>query len=470
MSNDIIQVCVPDIGGAKNVDVIEVVVTPGMRVEKEQTLLTLEGDKATMDVPSPEAGVVQAIQVKVGDKVSEGSLILTLATSAAAAEIAMRAESASVPKASPTEPEPVMTASTAANAANAAKPGSIRETHPAQASAATALSAEGDACGDLYAGPGVRRLAAELEIELRSIKGTGPKGRIQKADLQHYIKARMQAAPAANGGWFPTLSAPTAIDFSKFGAVDVQPLSKIKKLSGMNLHRNWVSIPHVTQFDEADITELEAFRKTQTQEAKAQNVKLTPLVFVMKAVVKALQQFPQFNASLDASGENLVLKKYFHIGVAVDTPNGLVVPVIRDVDRKGVFQLARELAEISQKAREKGLGLADMQGSSFSISSLGGIGGTAFTPIINAPDVAILGVARSQIKPQYCSEGEQSAFSGLRKIPGLQKILPTAQSFAARLMLPLCLSYDHRVIDGAEGARFIVCLKNCLEDIRNLLL
>lgn len=462
MSNDIIQVSVPDIGGAKNVDVIDVIVTPGMRVEKEQTLLTLEGDKATMDVPSPMAGVVQAVQVKVGDKVSEGSLILTLALSTAGAETTPSAESSSAPKA----PQPEATTTTS----GATKRDPLSESKSTRAISTTA-NVEEDACADLYAGPGVRRLAAELDIELRSIKGTGPKGRIQKLDLQNYIKARMQAPPAANAnGWFPTLSAPTAIDFSKFGAVEAQPLSKIKKLSGMNLHRNWVSIPHVTQFDEADITELEAFRKTQTQEAKAQNVKLTPLVFIMKAVVKALQQFPHFNASLDATGEQLVLKKYFHIGVAVDTPNGLVVPVIRDVDRKGVFQLARELAEISQKAREKGLGLADMQGSSFSISSLGGIGGTAFTPIINAPDVAILGVARSQMKPQYCPEGEQSSFSGLRKIPGLQKILPTAQPFVARLMLPLCLSYDHRVIDGAEGARFIVYLKNCLEDIRNLLL
>tara|TARA_B100000989_G_scaffold236433_2_gene183275 strand:- start:29851 stop:31407 length:1557 start_codon:yes stop_codon:yes gene_type:complete len=401
------DVVIPDIGTEDEVDIIEVSVKPGDKIEKEDPLITLEGDKASMEVPSPFSGEVKDVSVNVGDKISQGKLILTMLVSGEAA-----------PAAKPKAP-----AATSAPAAPAA---------PAAAKADTPALRN--------ASPAVRRYAREFDIDISQIKGTGRKGRVTKDDLIGYVKGRMQ------GGGLPSMAGPK-VDFTKFGDVETKPLSKIQKLSGANLHRNWVSIPHVTQFDEADITDMEAFRKEQKAEAEKQGFKLTPLVFIMKAVVAALKDHPTFNASLDPSGENLILKKYFHIGVAVDTPDGLVVPVIRDVDQKDLMQLAKELGEISEKARTTGLSLKEMQGSCFTISSLGGIGGTAFTPIVNAPDVAILGVSKSAMKPVF-KDGE----------------------FVPRLMLPLSLSYDHRVIDGAEGARFSRRLVSVLSEIRTLLM
>lgn len=410
------NITVPDIGGATDVDVIEVLVKTGDHIKKETSLITLESDKATMEVPSPEEGVVKEIKVKSGDKVSQGSVILVL--EAATAEVAEKPQQPSSPKAAVPEKE-------------AKQKEEIKEP---QIEAPVAQSS------DVHAGPAVRRIAREFGIDLAQVSATGPKQRILKEDIQAFVKSRL-----TQGGGGSGLPAAPVVDFAKFGEIESQPLSRIKKLSGKNLHRNWVLAPHVTQFGEADITELEAFRQTQKVEADKQGIKLTPLVFIMKAVVGGLKAFPQFNASLD--GENLVLKKYFHIGVAVDTPDGLVVPVIRDVDKKGVMDLAKELSEVSEKARNKKLTANDMQGGCFSISSLGGIGGTAFTPIINLPEVAILGVSKSSYKPVY--QGDE---------------------FVPRLMLPLSLSYDHRVIDGADGARFVVYLSNMLADIRNLLL
>ncbi len=409
------EVKIPDIGGASDVDVIEVSVKPGDQVAADEALITLEGDKASMDVPAPFAGEVTEVKLKVGDKASEGDVILLMKTAGDASK--------------PSE---------AKSDKPAAAPAKATQTKPT----ATKESTSND---DIHAGPAVRRTAREVGIDLTKIKGSGAKGRITKDDIKNYVKGKIQQAD--NGG-FGLPPAPK-IDFTKFGEVETQPLSKIKKISGKGLHRNWVSIPHVTQFGEADITEMEAFRQSQKEAAQQQNIKLTPLVFIMKAVVATLKEFPIFNASLDESGENIILKKYVHIGVAVDTPNGLVVPVIRDVDKKGLFDLANELGAISKKAREAGLGLADMQGGCFTISSLGGIGGTAFTPIINAPEVSILGVSRSEMKPVY------------------QK---SSNEFVPRLMLPLSLSYDHRVVDGADGARFMVSLTKRLADIRTILL
>lgn len=401
VENSIQEIHIPDIGGSKGVSVIEVMVKVGDIVEEEQSLLTLEGDKATMEVPAPMAGEVTEIRVKVGDKVSQGDLILLMKTAA---------------KAQVSKP-----AQTPAPAATKATPAASR----------TVESTSNDA----YASPGVRRLAREFELDLKQIRGTGAKGRITRDDIKEYVKSRLKG-----GGFGLNLAEAPEIDFSKFGVIETQELSKIKKLSGANLARNWVTIPHVTQFDEADITEMEAYRQANKDKMAAQGVKLTPLVFIMKAVVAALKQYPLFNSSLDSGGEKLILKKYFHLGVAVETPNGLMVPVIRDVDKKSIEELAKELAAISTKAREKGLSLAEMQGSCFTITSLGGIGGTAFTPIINAPDVAILGVSKSQMKPVYQKDG----------------------SFVPRLMLPLSLSYDHRVVDGSDAARFVVYLSEYL--------
>lgn len=413
---------IPDLGDAGAAEVVEVLVKVGDDVNAEDSLITLEGDKATMDVPTPFAGKIISLSINVGDKVSQGTKIGTIQTSGGAATPARAAAA----------PAPVSTS------APVAKP------QPA------ATSDDHFAFGtQVHAGPAVRRVASEFGVNLKQIKGSGDKGRITKIDVQQFVKAQLKLAASGGGGLgfnFPKLP---SLDFKKFGPTRVEPLSKIKKISGANLHRNWVSIPHVTQFEESDITELEAFRQEQKEIAKAQGIKLTPLVFIMKAVVATLKEFPLFNASLDESGENLIIKDYYHIGVAVDTPNGLVVPVVRDVDRKGIYDLAKELGEISQKARDKGLSMAEMQGGCFTISSLGGIGGTAFTPIINAPEVAILGVSRSQTKPVH---------------------LQAENKFVPRLMLPLSLSYDHRVIDGADGARFIVSLASRLGDIRKILL
>lgn len=414
----------PDLGGASEVTVIEVLVNVGDKIDVDTPVVTLESDKATMDVPTTDAGIVKEIKVKTGDTISSGDDLLVIDAAGDKADD-------STAKA---EPEKAAKNEEAKSASVKAEKSSEKMVQQ--------VSAEPASDADVHAGPGVRRLAHELSINLAVIGGSGPKKRVTKDDVLSFY--RNQVLQQGGGSAMPP--APV-IDFSKFGPVETKALSRIKKLSGKNLVRNWATIPHVTQFADADITELEAFRQAQKGELEKQNVKLTPLVFIMKAVVKALKAFPHFNASLDNTGENLIMKNYFHIGVAVDTPDGLVVPVIRDVEKKGVTELARELAEVSEKARNKKLMPGDMQGGCFSISSLGGIGGTAFTPIINAPEVAILGVSKTMYKPVY-QDGE----------------------FVPRLMLPLSLSYDHRVIDGADGARFIMHLTNMLSDIRNLLL
>src|SRR5436190_7297298 len=429
-----ITVSVPDIGDFKDIDVIEVLVKPGDTVAKEQSLITLESDKATMEIPSPAAGVVKSLTVKLGDKVSQGSAVLVLASSEAGA-----AAPAAAPAAQPATAVPKTEAAPAPSAA-------IPRAEPVPVSPREATQSKP------HASPSVRKFARELGADLSNIRGSGPKGRILREDVQGFVKgvlakgAAAPAPPAPQGAGLDLLPWPD-VDFAKFGPVELKPLSRIRKLSGANLRRNWVMIPHVTQFDEADITDLEAFRKQNTAETEKQGFKLTMLSFLIKASVTALRQHPDFNASLDKTGTNLVVKKYFNVGVAVDTPDGLVVPVVRDADRKGVFDLARELAEISKLARDKKLKPGDMQGGTFSISSLGGIGGTAFTPIINAPEIAILGVAKSVIRPMW-----------------------NGKEFAPRLMLPLALSYDHRVVDGAAAARFTAYLANVLSDIRRTLL
>jgi pyruvate dehydrogenase E2 component (dihydrolipoamide acetyltransferase) len=441
MTMAMIEARVPDIGNYKDVPVIEVLVKPGDTVRADQGLVTLESDKATMEVPSPVAGVVKEITVKLGDTLSEGALVAIIET--AGAESATPAKSAPAPApatpvpAAATMPAPTPTPAPAVVPAPAATPPTV-----------SASAVELPPGQRPHASPAVRRYARELGVDLTRVSGSGPKGRITREDVQAYVKSALatpaKAAPAAGGGGLHLLPWPV-VDFSKFGPVEEKPLSRIKKISGANLARNWAMIPHVTQFDEADITEMEAFRKRIAEECK--DVKVTPLVFLIKAAVAALKRFPIFNASLDASGENLVLKQYFHIGIAVDTPDGLVVPVIRDCERKSLIELARELAAVSAKARERKLGPADLSGGCFSISSLGGIGGSAFTPIINAPEVAILGVSKSVMKPVW-----------------------NGSEFRPRLMLPLSLSYDHRVIDGADAARFTSYLAQQLGDIRRLLL
>jgi len=436
MSN-LVEVKVPDIGDFKDIPVIEVLVKPGDSVEAEASLLTLESDKATMEVPSPAAGVVKELKVKVGDKVSQGVLVLTLETEAAATVPAGEAPAPAAARA--TAAPPVAMPAPTAPAADAPTPA------PAPAVPAVADSTSA------HASPSVRRLAREFGVDLGRVKGSGPKERILREDVQAYVKATLSgpqgSGGAAGGGLAFSLPPLTPVDFSRFGPVEARPLSRIRKLSGAFLHRNWVSIPHITQQDEADITELEAFRKSQSAEATSSGIKITVLGFLMKAVVVTLKQHPEFNASLSPDGESLILKQYFHIGVAVDTPNGLVVPVIRDVDKKGLLDLARELGAVSERMRAGKISPADLQGGCFSISSLGGIGGSYFTPIINAPEVAILGVGRAAMKPVW-----------------------NGTEFSPRLMLPLSLSYDHRVIDGAQGARFIAFLAAVLADIRRLVL
>ena len=417
----IVEIKVPDIGGHDNVDVIAVEVKVGDTIALDQTLITLETDKATMDVPADAAGVVQEVKIKVGDKVSEGSVILTVETGTAAAEAPAQAAPAA-----PAAPAP------------AAKP----------APAAAASSAINEAAfSKAHAGPSTRKLARELGVDLGSVKGSGQKGRITADDVKSFVKGVMQSGAgtdASLGGGLDLLPWPK-VDFSKFGEVEVKELSRIKKISGQNLSRNWVMIPHVTVNEEADMTELEEFRKALNKEWEKAGVKVSPLAFIIKASVTALKAFPEFNSSLD--GDNLVLKKYYNIGFAADTPNGLVVPVIKDVDQKGLQEISQELTELSKKAREGKLKPQEMQGACFTISSLGGIGGTGFTPIVNAPEVAILGVCKSQIKPVW-----------------------NGKEFAPRLMCPLSLSFDHRVIDGAAGMRFTVFLANLLKDFRRVVL
>ena len=457
---------VPDIGDYSDVPVIEVLVAVGDTVAKDQGLVTLESDKATLEVPAPFAGVVRELKVKLGDTLSEGSVVALIE----AADGAAPSAKAAAPAKAEAPAAPVKTAETGAKVepvAVAPEPDKLAQREIAQVQASPAGGGsdpeaaprtppvEFGAASVLpdqvpYASPAVRLFARELGVDLAQVKGSERGGRISKEDVQRFVKAALAggvpaaagAAPAAGGGGLNLLPWPK-VDFAKFGAVESRPLTRIQKLSGANLARNWAMIPHVTQNDDADITEMEAFRKKLGEENK--DTKVTPLVFLIKAAVAALKKFPNFNASLD--GDSLVLKQYFHIGIAVDTPDGLVVPVIRDADRKGLLELARELAEISARARDKKLSSADMQGGCFSISSLGGIGGTGFTPIINAPEVAILGVSRSAMKPVWNGE-----------------------DFEARLMLPLSLSYDHRVIDGAAAARFTAYLAQVLGDLRRLLL
>jgi pyruvate dehydrogenase E2 component (dihydrolipoamide acetyltransferase) len=448
------EVRVPDIGDFDEVEVIEVMVKPGDRIAAEASLITVESDKATMEIPAPAAGVVREVKLKVGDKVSKGSLILQLETdtgSAAPAQAPSPAAEATPAPAAKTSDAPAA-ATTASVSGREEEAPFVPPALPTRIGPVPFEPTAEPASFKPHASPSVRKFARELGVDLTKVTGSGPKGRILPGDVQAFVKGVMSKAPApastgaATGGALPfTLLEWPKVDFAKFGPVEAKPLSRIKRISGANLHRNWVSIPHVTQFDEADITELEAFRKASSADSEKQGFKLTLLAFLLKACMTALRQHPDFNASLD--GETLVVKKYYHIGVAVDTPDGLVVPVIRDVDRKGVFDLARELAEVSKLARDKKLKPGDMQGGTFSISSLGGIGGTAFTPIINAPEVAILGVSRSAMRPVY-KDGQ----------------------FVPRLMLPLSLSYDHRVIDGASAARFTSYLASVLSDIRRSLL
>ena len=436
-----VDVRLPDIGDFSDIPVIEVLVGIGDKVEVDQSILTLESDKATMEIPSPAAGEVQSISVKVGDQVNRGDLLMTLLGSAAPVpgdsepdNSAEEAESAQAPAAIPKPDAPLPGESERRKAPVLPRP----EDMQAIASGRTP-----------HASPAVRRFARELGVDLGRVKGSGRKGRVLKDDVQAYVKQTLSAgAPAAPAAGLPfQLPAPPDVDFAKFGEVETQPLPRIKKISGAHLHRCWLSVPHVTQFDEADITELEAFRKAQKAAAEQAGVRLTSMPFLIKAVAGALTQMPILKASLGADGESLVIKHYTHIGVAVDTPNGLVVPVLRDVNKKGLFDLARELMDLSAKARDGKLLPGDMQGGVFSISSLGGIGGTAFTPIVNAPEVAILGVSRSEMKPVW-----------------------NGNDFTPRLMLPLSLSYDHRVVDGADGVRFTTLLASLLGDIRRLLL
>jgi pyruvate dehydrogenase E2 component (dihydrolipoamide acetyltransferase) len=436
-----IEIKVPDIGNYHGVDVIEVLVQPGQQIGKDSALLTLETDKATMEVPSSHAGMVKEVRIKVGDKVSQGDVVCLLEVSeAGAAEVAAKpapAAAVAAPAATPAaEPAPAPVVATPAPLVTAPSSAPVKVD---EASFRTA-----------HASPSVRKFARELGVDLGAVSGSGPKGRITQTDVQAFVKAALGGLSSRPTGQYQSgtgldLLPWPQIDFSQFGPVESKPRSRIQKLSGANLARNWVMIPHVTQFDEADITELEAFRKQMGDELAGQGVKLTPLAFLIKACVAALKQFPNFNASLD--GDNLVLKQYYHIGFAADTPNGLVVPVLKNADQKSLTQIARETGELAAKARDGKLGAADMQGGSFTISSLGGIGGTAFTPIINAPEVAILGVSKAAIKPVW--NGEE---------------------FVPRQMLPLSLSYDHRVIDGAAAARFTAYLAKLLGDIRRLML
>ena len=422
------EVKVPDIGNFKDVEVIEVMVKPGDAIAKEQGLITLETDKAAMDVPAPWTGTVKSVAVKKGDKVSEGSLVMVMDAEEEAVATKPAASAPAKAVAPAAAPKPAQQAPVASPVVS--QPASLPPINEA-------------GFGKAHAGPSVRKFARELGVDLSRVKGSGRKGRIAAEDVKAFVKAVMQGGFAGGGG----LPKVPEVDFARFGAVEVKPLSRIKRISGPRLQAAWVNVPHVTQHDEADITELEQLRKELKSDAEKIGAKLTPLAFLVKASLAALKEFPDFNSSLDPTGQNLVYKKYFHIGFAADTPNGLVVPVIKDADKKNVFEIAKELGELAAKARDGKLKADEMQGGCFSISSLGGIGGTAFTPIVNAPEVAILGVSKSQMKPVW-----------------------DGKAFQPRLILPLSLSYDHRVIDGAAAARFTTFLSKILSEARGLVL
>jgi len=457
-----IEVKVPDIGDFKEVEVIELLVKAGDTIKVDQSLITVESDKASMEIPSSHAGVVKEVKVKLGDKIAEGALVLLLEESGAAAAPAPAAEpaKAEAPAAAPAPAPAPVAAPAPAPAPVAAAPAPepvAAPAAPAPAPAAPVAAAPASAANSkAHASPSIRKFARELGVDLGKVAGSGPKGRITQEDVQNYVKGVIAAGPVAAAAAAPVKSGGGAgldllpwpsLDFSKFGTTTLQPLSRIKKISGPNLHRNWVMIPHVTQYDEADVTELEELRKSTNTALAKSGVKLTMLAFVIKACVAALKKYPEFNSSLDANGENLILKQYYNIGFAADTPQGLVVPVVKGVDQKTVTQIAQEMGDLSAQAREGKLKPADMQGATFTISSLGGIGGTYFTPLINAPEVAIIGLSKTSMKPVW--DGKQ---------------------FVPRLIMPLSLSYDHRVIDGAQGARFVTYLSEVLSDLRKSLL
>ncbi len=442
------DILVPDIGNFDSVDVIEVLVKAGDSVAKEDSLITVESDKASMDIPSPFSGVVKEVKMKVGDKVAQGSLIITMDVSDAVTapvveKPAATEKSAVVKEAIPEReiPQPTRPA-----------PEPPKTIAPAHQPVPVGESAIVDSGKVSHASPSVRKFARELGVNLAFVKGSAAKNRILQQDVQAYVKNELAKPRTENMGAglgsLATLAMPV-IDFSKFGEIETKPLSRIKKLSGANLHRNWVTAPHVTQFDEADITDLEDFRKSMQADAEKRGVKLTMLAFLIKASVNALKAYPNFNASLSPDGDSLILKNYFNVGFACDTPDGLVVPVVKDVQQKDVLDIARDLADLSTKARERKLKVEEMQGGCFTISSLGGIGGTMFTPIINCPEVAILGVSRSSMQPVYDAK---------------------TKTFEPRLILPMSLSYDHRVVDGADGARFTSHMRMMLSDVRRLLL
>ncbi|MET0069978.1 MAG: dihydrolipoyllysine-residue acetyltransferase [Candidatus Thiodiazotropha sp.] len=440
------DVVIPDIGDFESVEIIEILVSEGDQVAVEESLLTLESDKATMEIPSPYAGEVKSLLVKVGDRVGEGDRILTIEAATSGEKTANENNTAPPPAA-----EEVETVQAPAPAPSDAPPPVAEQPRlPGEKEARVPPVPEGLVGGSEakpHASPSVRRFARELGVDLSLVKGSGQKNRILKQDVQGFVKRTLRQGEGGAGRAPFEMPMGPEVDYSRFGEVETAPLERIKKISGAHLHRCWLTVPHVTQFDQADITDLEAFRQAQKERASKQGIRLTLMPFLLQAAAAALQQMPIFNAALSADGESLIYRKYVHIGVAVDTPNGLVVPVVRDVDKKGVFELASELMEISEKARAGKLAPADMQGGCFSISSLGGIGGTAFTPIVNAPEVAILGVSRSSMQPVW-----------------------DGTAFQPRLMLPLSLSYDHRVIDGADGVRFTSHLSSLLADIRRLLL
>ena len=433
MSNEI-EIKLPDIGDFDAIEVIEIAVNVGDAIEAEDTLITLESEKATMDIPSPQAGEIKQIKVNVGDKIKEGTPILTLLANEKEDDVEVQKEPEKV-ETKTIEEKPVETIT---------EP--LLTPRPAPKTPETSQLVGQSQSAKAHASPSIRRFARELGVDLGLVYGSGPKGRILKEDIKAFTKSIMSGEKLSNKGAFASPEVPP-VDFSKFGEIETKELTRIRRLTGQALHRSWITVPHVTQFDEADITELEEFRKSKIETAQKQGIKLTLIAFLVKAVVDALQQYPEFNSSLSTDGENIIIKKYFHIGVAVNTDNGLMVPVIKDADKKGLFDIAKEISELSEKAREGKISPSDLQGGCFTISSLGGIGGLNFTPIVNTPEVAILGVSRATIKPVY-EDGE---------------LVP-------RLIMPFALSYDHRVIDGVAGAQFTQFLNTILTDIRHILL